>query len=180
MTGGRFGCFSPGCAKPTRRCGISKQKVTWPASRLGTLQRFRPPLCGYSVAAAAARSYRRRRTLRGRGSCRADHLSPDDEARWRRGAAIPIGTEDLPALLDGDQDVWLAACSGFHNSPFGKAGSPCPQPFWGCLECRNAVITACKLPVIFSVSLLYLKVNVCERGGLGQQVWSCVRSYYVG
>lgn len=77
-------------------------------------------------------------------------LSPDSESLWREGADIPVQTDNIPALLDGDQDVWLAACSGFQNSPFAEAGSPCPQPFWGCLECRNAVITARKLPAILA------------------------------
>lgn len=94
-------------------------------------------------------------------------LSPDDEARWRHGADIPIEIKDLPAFLDGDQDVWLAACSGFHNSPFGEAGSPCPQPFWGCLECRNAVITARKLPSI----LAFLSFMEGERAGLSVADW---------
>jgi hypothetical protein len=53
-------------------------------------------------------------------------------------------------LLDGEQDVWLAACAGFHNSPFAEAGSPCAQPFWGCLDCSNAVITVRKLPAILA------------------------------
>src|SRR3546814_18520746 len=53
-------------------------------------------------------------------------------------------------LLDGEQDVWLAACAGFHSSPFAEAGSPCAQPFWGCLDCPNAVITARKLPAILA------------------------------
>ncbi|KAH2813498.1 hypothetical protein KXV85_004959, partial [Aspergillus fumigatus] len=30
------------------------------------------------------------------------------------------------------------------------AGSPCAQPFWGCLDCPNAVITARKLPAILA------------------------------
>ncbi|MFX7961235.1 hypothetical protein ABTK60_20310, partial [Acinetobacter baumannii] len=75
---------------------------------------------------------------------------------------------NIPALLDGDQDVWLAACAGFQNSPFAEAGSPCPQPFWGCLECRNAVITARKLPAI----LAFLDFIEGERAGLSAADWS--------
>lgn len=61
---------------------------------------------------------------------------------------MPLAT--VGPLLDGEQDVWLAACAGFHNSPFAEAGSPCAQPFWGCLDCPNAVITARKLPAILA------------------------------
>jgi hypothetical protein len=95
-------------------------------------------------------------------------LSPDTESRWREGAESPAQTDDLSKLLDGDQDVWLAACSGFHNSPFAQTGSPCSQPFWGCLECRNAVITARKLPAI----LAFLGFIEDERAGLSAFDWS--------
>jgi hypothetical protein len=65
--------------------------------------------------------------------------------------AAPLMPPDtVGSLLDGEQDVWLAACAGFHNSPFAEAGSPCAQPFWGCLDCSNAVITVRKLPAILA------------------------------
>lgn len=95
-------------------------------------------------------------------------LSPDNESLWRQGADVPVQTDSVSALLDGDQDVWLAACSGFQNSPFAEAGSPCPQPFWGCLECRNAVITARKLPAI----LAFLNFIEGERAGRSAADWS--------
>jgi hypothetical protein len=97
-------------------------------------------------------------------------LTPEQEARWRsapdkaEGAAY---SADVTGLLDGEQDVWLAACAGFHDSPFGTAGSPCPQPFWGCLECRNAVITARKLPAI----LAFVSFIEAERAGLSATDW---------
>lgn len=65
--------------------------------------------------------------------------------------AAPLMPPDtVGPLLDGEQDVWLAACAGFHNSPFAEVGSPCAQPFWGCLDCPNAVITVRKLPAILA------------------------------
>ena len=94
-------------------------------------------------------------------------LSPDHESRWREGAGIPVQTDDLSGLLDGDQDVWLAACSGFYNGPFAENGSPCSQPFWGCLECRNAVITARKLPAI----LAFLDFIEAQRARLSAFDW---------
>src|SRR3546814_128563 len=59
------------------------------------------------------------------------------EAPEQAGPLMPPDT--VGPLLDGEQDVWLAACAGFHSSPFAEAGSPCAQPFWGCLDCPNAV-----------------------------------------
>jgi hypothetical protein len=44
----------------------------------------------------------------------------------------------------------LASCIGFYDSPFGTKGKACPVPFWGCLECRNAVITSRKLPALIA------------------------------
>ncbi|MEO1988301.1 MAG: hypothetical protein ABGX47_16900 [Martelella sp.] len=54
-----------------------------------------------------------------------------------------------PPVTD-KQDVWLARCGGFYESPFTEAGKPCPTPFWGCLECENAVITERKLPALIA------------------------------
>ena len=80
-------------------------------------------------------------------------LTEKQEAAWRtsptQASAIPEGCDPI-ALLDGEQDVWLAGCAGFYASPHGSAGDPCPIPFWGCLECSNAVITTRKLPAILS------------------------------
>ena len=82
-------------------------------------------------------------------------LSSAQEAALR---ADPDEAVDLPvsgasavnAQLSGEQDVWLASCGGFYKSPFGADGEACPSPFWGCLECSNAVITIRKLPALLS------------------------------
>ena len=98
-------------------------------------------------------------------------LPPDQEAAWRsaldRAAGPPGPSGNVTDLLDGEQDVWLAACAGFYASPFGEAGLPCPQPFWGCLDCGNAVITARKLPAI----LAFLTFIEGERAGLAAADW---------
>ncbi|MER8824201.1 hypothetical protein [Mesorhizobium sp. M0809] len=60
-----------------------------------------------------------------------------------------VERQDPPPATD-EQDVWLARCGGFYESPFAKAGNPCPTPFWGCLECENAVITERKLPALIA------------------------------
>jgi hypothetical protein len=95
-------------------------------------------------------------------------LPPDKEAEWRLAPTLPdTATADVEGLLGGDQDVWLAACGGFYNSPLGVSGKACPQPFWGCLECGNAVITARKLPAI----LAFLNFIEQERAGLAAADW---------
>ncbi|GAY21969.1 hypothetical protein [Sphingobium fuliginis] len=83
--------------------------------------------------------------------------------------AAPLMPPDIVGpLLDGEQDVWLAACAGFYSSPFAEAGSPCAQPFWGCLDCPNAVITARKLPAI----LAFLAFVEEQRRGLPASDWA--------
>ena len=52
------------------------------------------------------------------------------------------------AVLAGDEDTWLAGCMGFHKSPFGNPGEPCPTPFSECLHCSNSIFTSRKLPNI--------------------------------
>ena len=97
-------------------------------------------------------------------------LSPEQEAHWR---ATPehadgiVAPDAVAPLLDGDQDVWLASCAGFYASPYGQPGEPCPQPFWGCLDCGNAVITARKLSAI----LAFLAFIEAEREGLAASDW---------
>ena len=45
----------------------------------------------------------------------------EEAARVRPEAAgLPVSAHQIPALLDGEQDVWLASCGGFHASPFGQ------------------------------------------------------------
>ncbi|MDJ1637439.1 hypothetical protein [Rhizobium rhizogenes] len=78
---------------------------------------------------------------------------PEDEVRLRTSTdttGLPIPPEKIASLLNGEQDLWLAACGDFRASPFGREGEACPTPFWGCLECANAVITARKLPALIA------------------------------
>ena len=97
-------------------------------------------------------------------------LTPKHESAARADpdcAGDLIEPAGVAALLDGEQDVWLAACANFYASPWGDAGEPCPQPFWTCLECRNAVVTARKLPAI----LAFRTFIETERGRLGAEDW---------
>ena len=80
-------------------------------------------------------------------------VSPEAEARMRAAPAaadLPVPPAEVLAFLDGAQDLWLASCGGFYASPFGTKGQPCPVPFWGCLDCSNAVITSRKLPALIA------------------------------
>jgi hypothetical protein len=96
-------------------------------------------------------------------------LAPANEDSWRQKSDVASERrDDRDGILRGEQDVWLAACSGFDNSPFGEPGAPCPQPFWGCLECRNAVITTRKLPAIIA----FLRFIEEQRAGLSAADWA--------
>jgi hypothetical protein len=92
---------------------------------------------------------------------RAMHVDPGH-------ASLPVPPLEVTAFLDGAQDVWLASCSGFYDSPFGTQGQPCPIPFWGCLECVNAVITSRKLPALIA----FLNFMTAQRESLTAADWS--------
>lgn len=78
-----------------------------------------------------------------------------------------VGAAAVKALFGGEQDVWLASCGGFYNSPFGSEGEACPSPFWGCLECSNAVVTARKVPAL----LAFLNFIRAQRQVLSEADW---------
>jgi hypothetical protein len=99
-------------------------------------------------------------------------LSSEQEAAVRadrdKAVDLPVSSQAaVNALLDGEQDVWLASCGGFYKSPFGAEGDACPSPFWGCLECSNAVITARKLPALLS----FLSFIRTQRQVLSEADW---------
>jgi hypothetical protein len=93
----------------------------------------------------------------------------EEAARASPGSArLPVPAHRVAGLLDGKQDVWLASCGGFHASPFGQKGEPCPTPFWGCLECANAVITARKLPALIAFDTFMIE----QRRVMDEQSWA--------
>lgn len=57
-------------------------------------------------------------------------------------------TAEINSALSGHQDLWLASCRDFTNSPFDKPGTPCTKAFFGCVVCPNALITRRSLPGI--------------------------------
>ena len=83
-------------------------------------------------------------------------------------AGLPVPPDEVIAFLDGSQDLWLASCSGFYASPFSDKGHPCPVPFWGCLDCGNAVITSRKLPSLIA----FLSFMVAQRESLHATDWT--------
>jgi hypothetical protein len=100
-------------------------------------------------------------------------LPPAEEERLRGDPArastnLAVAPEQVEALLEGEQDVWVAGCANFYASPFGKPGMACPVPVWGCLECPNAVITSRHLPTI----LLFLNRMMASRERLEEQAWA--------
>ncbi len=83
------------------------------------------------------------------------------------GGYLGVTGPEVAGVLDGGADTWLAACTGFDRSPFGRPGEPCPEPFWGCLECPNAVIAERKLPAILAA----LDAMVAERARMAPEAW---------
>lgn len=68
----------------------------------------------------------------------------------------------------GSTDLWLASCNDFYNSPFGPGDAACPVPFFGCIECRNAIIAVDKLPAI----LAFLAHITQQRSEMDSFDWS--------
>ena len=98
-------------------------------------------------------------------------VPPRLEARMRKTPAksgLPVPPAEVIAFLDGAQDLRLASCSGFYASPFATKGQACPVPFWGCLDCGNAVITSRKLPALIA----FLTFMVAQRETLHAADWA--------
>jgi hypothetical protein len=91
------------------------------------------------------------------------------------GAPVVVGTRasssppaTAPAIATtGIVDVQLAGCHGFFDSPFAAPGDGCPISFTGCLQCRNAVVTADKLPAVIT----YLHHLLGQRFVMGEDEW---------
>jgi hypothetical protein len=99
-------------------------------------------------------------------------LNPKQEAAVRRNprsCKLPptLAADAVVPLLNGAQDLWLAGCAGFYDSPFGTKGEACPSPFWSCLDCGNAVITARKLPALIA----FLGFTTAQRESLAEADW---------
>ncbi|HUK69610.1 MAG TPA: hypothetical protein VLW50_12805 [Streptosporangiaceae bacterium] len=87
------------------------------------------------------------------------------------GAGLPgvLSPAQLRAARSDDNDVFLASCASFHDSPFArKPGGPCPVAVWGCLECPNAVFTDRHLPSLVA----FAGFLEDQREALGAAEWT--------
>jgi hypothetical protein len=65
---------------------------------------------------------------------------------------LELSTDKATALLQTEQDdVFVAKCKDFYNSPYSEKGKPCQAAVWECLFCPLAVITPSKLPNILTL-----------------------------
>jgi hypothetical protein len=72
--------------------------------------------------------------------------SPDEPEQVEQVATIlEVSKEKASAILQGKQDVFVAACKDFYNRPGGKPNTACDRP-WACFGCRNACWTTRTLP----------------------------------
>lgn len=84
-------------------------------------------------------------------------LSVADMQNLEQNPELAVGMADLtPDQVRGfvhseEEDVFLATCTNFYNSPWGLPGEHCPAAVWNCLICRNAIITPSKLPRIVAL-----------------------------
>ena len=153
------------------------QKAEWYRRTGGQMEQF---AVGHSVA-VAARHYAEIPALAHihdaaladafNDALDAARLGPGPEAA----ASAEAKSEEMPGSDGADarpdphpQDLWLARCGNFFASPFGAEGKPCPTPFWGCLECRNAVISEAKLPAL----LAFQSFMADQRSALHAEDWT--------
>ena len=128
------------------------QKAEWYRRTGGQMEQF---AVGHSIA-VAARHYAEIPAL---AHVHEAALAAAFQDALDAAAILPAPLEAMPEEPPGcdgaephhspePQDLWLARCGNFFASPFGAEGKPCPTPFWGCLECKNAVISEAKLPAL--------------------------------
>lgn len=92
----------------------------------------------------------------------------EDGARLDDGDTA-LEPQEVRAALNADNDVWLASCRDFYDSPWAlKKGSGCPVAVWGCLECPNAVFTTRHLPSLLS----FLSFLESQREGYSTAEWT--------
>jgi hypothetical protein len=153
------------------------QKAEWYRRTGGQMEQF---AIGHTVA-VAARHYAEIPALAHiHDAALADAFNDAlDAARLGPGPEATASAEAKPGEMSGSdgadarpdphpQDLWLARCGNFFASPFGAEGKPCPTPFWGCLECRNAVISEAKLPAL----LAFQSFMTDQRSALHAEDWT--------
>lgn len=153
------------------------QKAEWYRRTGGQMEQF---AVGHTVA-VAARHYAEIPALAHiHDAALADAFHDALDAAW----IVPVESAAPPALLAASdnlmqvhidnqidphpQDLWLARCGDFFASPFADRGRACPTPFWGCLECRNAVISEAKIPAL----LAFQAFMAGQRSALSAEDWA--------
>lgn len=151
-------------------------KAEWYRRTKGQLEHF---AVGHSIG-VAARHYAEIPALRHvHERTIADALGDALGAALKPTILLPVPDDDEPgecgpitvsgsAATASDEELWLAKCGDFFASPFGSPGDACPTPFWGCLECENAVITARKLPALIA----FQSFMAGRREALGADEWA--------
>jgi hypothetical protein len=77
--------------------------------------------------------------------------------------------DEVTTAMSGANDVWLASCRDFYNSPFTRSKkSGCPVAIWGCLDCPNAVFSTRHLPSVLS----FLSFCEAQRDELPDTEWN--------
>lgn len=66
------------------------------------------------------------------------------EAAKQSGAAVRVAARPPPEL----DELWLASCEDIDDPPVGTPHQRCQMPFWGCLDCDNAIYSPPKLPAL--------------------------------
>jgi hypothetical protein len=94
-------------------------------------------------------------------------LSPDSESLWRQGADVPVQTLACRRSWMEIRTFGSRPAQVSRTVPSLKQARPVRSRSGGCLECRNAVITARKLP-----DSRFLDFIEGERAGLSAADWS--------
>jgi hypothetical protein len=126
------------------------------------------------VAQTAARADRGRCPRS--GAAGPGHFLPPDEERLRGELASPTPDDEgvRAHCSTANRTSGLPAAATSIPVPLHPPVPPCPTPFWGCLDCRNAVITARKLPAILAfLSFVDDQRAGLSAGRLGRQVRPC-------
>ncbi|MEV4780476.1 hypothetical protein [Burkholderia sp. LMU1-1-1.1] len=70
---------------------------------------------------------------------------PDKLEIQRLSKELKVPAKKVIAIVNGEQDVFIASCKDFYNKPGGKPDTACDDP-WTCFGCSNGLWTSRILP----------------------------------
>lgn len=73
---------------------------------------------------------------------------PDDKEIASLAYSLAESEDRIESIIQGKQDVFIAACRDYYNRPNGAKNTPCSDP-WACFGCSNALWTARILPRLY-------------------------------